>query len=165
MLLYLMRHGPAVNREDPDCPPDAERPLTREGAQRTRQAALGLRRLGVKPQVILSSPLLRALQTAEAVAEVLGLPKEKIRRTAVLEPEADPAEFLKEIARLTSDETLCAGHAPNLDELIAHAVGARVPFTSLKKAGVACLGFEPGASARGSLLWLYPPKVLRFLGE
>ncbi len=165
MLLYLFRHGEATDREDPECPPDAERPLTREGVEKTRLAARGLRRLGVKPDLIVSSPLLRAVQTAELAAAELSYAKEKIRRTRALEPEADPAEFLKELARWKQDEVLCAGHAPHLDEMIAHAVGVRASFTALKKAGAACLEFGSSAPARAALLWLIPPKVLRELGE
>jgi phosphohistidine phosphatase len=164
MLLYLLRHGLAVDREDPKCLPDAERPLTREGMEKTRQVARGLRMLGVKPDLILSSPLLRAIQTAEIAAAELTYAKEKIRRTPALEPEADPADLLKEIARLRKEEVLCAGHAPNLDEVIAHAVGVRMAFTGLKKAGAACLEFDSALASRGRLVWLYSPKVLRQLG-
>lgn len=165
MLLYLLRHGVAVDREAPDCPPDPQRPLTREGSEKARLAIAGLRRLGVKPGTIVSSPLLRAMQTAEIAAELLGHAKDKIRRTPALEPSADPADLLRELAKMKAEEVLCAGHAPHLDELIAHAVGARTPFTSLKKSGAACLEFESFAAGRGMLLWLYPPKVLRCLGE
>lgn len=165
MLLYLLRHGVAMDREDPDCPPDAERPLTREGVDKTRQVARGLRKLGVKPDLIISSPLLRAIQTAEIAAGELSYAKDKICRTPALEPEADPAELLKEISRLKKDEVLCTGHAPHVDELIAQAVGVRAAFTALKKAGAACLEFDSPAASRGKLLWLFPPKILRQLGE
>jgi phosphohistidine phosphatase len=165
MLLYLLRHGEAVNREDPDCPPDEQRPLTRKGVEKARLAVAGLRRLGIKPGIIVSSPLLRAVQTAEIAAELLGQAKDKIRQTTALEPSADPGDLLRELARLKTEEVLCAGHAPHLDELIAHAAGARTAFTALKKAGAACLEFESLAGGRGVLLWVFPPKVLRFLGE
>ena len=165
MLLYLLRHGIAIDREDPECPPDAERSLTREGIEKTREVARGLRKLGVKPDLIISSPLVRAVQTAEIAAAELSYAKEKIRRTPALEPDADPAELLKEISRLKKDEVLCAGHAPHLDEMIAQAVGVRAAFTSLKKAGAACVEFDSPAASRGTLLWLFPPKVLRELGK
>jgi phosphohistidine phosphatase len=165
MLLYLLRHGVAVDREDPDCPADALRPLTGKGVEKVRLAVAGLRRLGVKPGVIVSSPLLRAVQTAEIAAEILGHAKDKIKRTPALEPSADPADLLREVARWKAEEVLCAGHAPQLDELIAHAVGARTAFTALKKSGAACLEFASTGGGRGVLLWVFPPKVLRFLGE
>src|SRR5277367_870696 len=60
MLLYLVRHGIAVDPNDPKSPPEPERPLTAKGVQKTRAAALGLQALGVKPDVLLSSPYVRA---------------------------------------------------------------------------------------------------------
>jgi phosphohistidine phosphatase len=165
MLLYLLRHGIAIDRDDPECPADAERWLTREGQEKTRMVARGLKRLGLKPQLILSSPLVRAVQTAEIAALELGCPKGKIQQTRELVPEADPAGLLQELSRLKKDEVLCAGHAPHLDELIARAVGARSGLTSLKKAGAACVEFDSPAASHGELIWLFPPKVLRLLGE
>ena len=72
MLLYLMRHGVAQDRANPDSPPDPDRQLTRKGVERTRAAARGLRVIGVDPGAILSSPHLRALATAQLVAAELG---------------------------------------------------------------------------------------------
>ena len=57
MHLYLIRHGIAVDREDPHCPPDTERPLTPKGMKRSHAAALGLRALDVKPNAVLTSPM------------------------------------------------------------------------------------------------------------
>src|SRR5271170_5224137 len=98
MLVYLVRHGIAVDREDPDCPPDAERPLTKKGIEKARLVLKGLLELGAKPDVILSSPLVRALQTAEIAAKVMHYSKDKIRRTDALLPEADPAMLTRELA-------------------------------------------------------------------
>ncbi len=78
MRLYLMRHGIAIDREDPDCPPDPERYLTPKGIQRTRAAARGLRALRVKPTALLTSPFVRAVQTGEIVCEVLGLDSKQL---------------------------------------------------------------------------------------
>ena len=80
MRLYLMRHGMAIDREDPDCPPEAERYLTPKGIERTRAAAHGLLELNIKPTVLLTSPYVRAVQTGEIVCEVLDLdPKRPAR--------------------------------------------------------------------------------------
>ena len=165
MLLYLVRHGIAADREDPGFPPDAERPLTKKGVEKARLVLAGLLQLGTKPDVILSSPLLRAWQTAEIAASFLHYPKDKIRRTDALLPEADPAVLMKELARLNADEVLCTGHAPHMDEFIAHATGNRRSFTSLKKAGVACLEFEAVAPGAAILTALYPPRVFRSLAD
>jgi phosphohistidine phosphatase len=165
MRLYLMRHGLAVDPADPKCPPDPERPLTPKGIEKTRAAALGLRALGLKPDVMFSSPLLRALQTAEVAAEVLGYLREKIRRSDALKPGGKPSAFFHEISRVRGAKVFAFGHAPQLDELVAHAIGAPHPVTALKKAGVACLEMESFTPVRGGLLWVLTPKVLRLLGE
>jgi len=62
MILYLVRHGIAVDREDPQAPSEPERPLTAKGVQKTRAAALGLQSLHVKPDVLITSPYVRAAQ-------------------------------------------------------------------------------------------------------
>jgi phosphohistidine phosphatase len=164
MILYLVRHGIAVDRSDPKCPPEAERPLTARGVQKTRSAALGLRALGVKPEMLITSPYVRAAQTAEIFAEALGFTVEKIRVSESLKPAENPSEILKELSRLRAKEVACFGHAPHLDLLIAQLGGARGPFTALKKAGVA--SFEE-TSGRGhwELRWILTPKVLRELAD
>src|SRR5208282_4116021 len=104
MLVYLIRHGIAVDREEPDCPPDAERPLTKKGIEKARLVMAGLRELGAKPDVILSSPLVRAWQTAELAAAALHYSKDKIRRTEALLPEADPTALMKELGRTKAEQ-------------------------------------------------------------
>jgi phosphohistidine phosphatase len=164
MILYLVRHGIAVERTDPNPRAEAERPLTATGVRKTRSAALGLCALGAKPDVLITSPYVRAAQTAEIFAEALGFSQEKIRVSEALKPAENPAEILKEISRLRAREVACVGHAPHLDLLIAHLAGARSAFTELKKAGAAC--FEQSAAhGRWELRWILTPKVLRDLAD
>ncbi len=164
MLLYLVRHGIAIDRSDPKCPPEAERQLTAKGVQKTRAAALGLNELGAKPDVFISSPYVRAVQTAEIFAEALGFSPDKIRMSDALKPAANPAEILKEIQRIRAKEIACFGHAPHMDLIIAQLSGSRGVYTELKKAGVAC--FEHAAThGRWTLLWIVTAKILRDLGK
>ena len=165
MRLYLVRHGIAINRDDPSSPAEADRHLTPKGIERTRAAARGLAKLGVRAEIMFTSPFLRAVQTAEIFCEVLAYPVKKIRRTDALKPDARSAQLLAEVARLKSDSVMCFGHAPNLDLVIAQALGCGSMITALKKAGVACLEFESFDSSRGVLVWLHTPKSLRLLGE
>jgi phosphohistidine phosphatase len=164
MILYLVRHGIAVDPNDPKSPAEPERPLTAKGVQKTRAAALGLRVLGIKPDVMITSPFVRAAQTAEIFAETLGFAPAKIRVHDALKPAGNPAEVVKEVVGLRAKEVMCFGHAPQLDLMIAHLLGARGAVTELKKAGVVC--FEHTA-ARGkwNLRWLVTPKMLRQLAE
>jgi len=163
--LVLIRHGIAIDREDPGCPSEAERWLTKEGAEKTREAMAGLRALGIEPDVVLASPLRRALETARIAAEALRLDPKAIRTTAALLPDCDPGALLGELSEHAVGTVACCGHAPNLDMVIARAVGARAPFTALKKAGVACVALDSPRARHGHLLWLYPPAALRKLGR
>jgi len=95
MILYIVRHGIAVDRADPKSPPEPERPLTAEGVKKTRSAGLGLRALGAKPDALFTSPYVRAAQTAEIFSEALGFPLERIRSTDSLKPAGNPADFLR----------------------------------------------------------------------
>jgi phosphohistidine phosphatase len=164
MLLYLVRHGVAIDRSDPKCPPEAERPLTAKGVQKTRSAALGLSFLGAQPDVLITSPYVRAVQTAEIFAEALGFPPEKVRVSEALKPAENPADIVKEVLKVRAKEVACFGHAPHLDAVLAYVSGARSAFTELKKAGVACLEYTP-AQGRWDLRWLLTAKVLRELGD
>jgi phosphohistidine phosphatase len=164
MRLYLMRHGIAIDREDPDCPPEPERYLTPKGIQRTRAAARGLRALRVKPTTLLTSPYVRAVQTGEIVCEVLGLDPKQLRTTDSLRPEAKPIRLTEELARLQG-EVICFGHAPQIDEFIALALKATAPFTALKKSGVGCLDIDSLSPLRATLFFVLTSRILRRLGH
>ena len=164
MQLVLIRHGIAIDRDDPACPEESERYLTDEGVERTNEAMAGLRQLGVEPDAVLSSPYVRALQTARIACERLGHDPKKIRTTKALLPEAEPRELFRQLTEEDARTVFCCGHAPNLDELIAHAVGAEAAFTSMKKAGAACLEMEKPRAESATLVWLYPAGTLRKLG-
>ena len=89
MQLYIVRHGIAVDREDPKCPPDPERFLTEEGIEKTKDVARGIAEVAAVPDLMISSPYVRAFQTAELFAKVLEYPKDKIRKSDFLLPGAE----------------------------------------------------------------------------
>jgi phosphohistidine phosphatase len=160
--LYIVRHGTAIDREDPACPPDPERYLTKEGIAKTREAARGIGRLGIRPDRMLSSRYVRAMQTATIFAEVLKFPNHNILTTDALLPEADPLRIFRELGKMKKPaEVFCFGHGPNVDGVVARALGVSQPITSLKKAGVACIALERLSPPDGTLLWLGTPKILR----
>ena len=160
-----MRHGIAIDREDPDCPSEAERYLTPKGVERTRAAGKGLAELRIKPTALLTSPYVRAVQTGELVCEELDLDPKKLRATDALKPEAKPARLAEELAKLSDKEVICFGHAPHMDEFIAYAVKAPESFTSLKKAGVACVEIVDFAPLEATLNWLLTSRALRHLPD
>jgi phosphohistidine phosphatase len=165
MRLYLMRHGLAIDRDDPDCPPEVERYLTPKGIERTRAVAEGLAEMGVRPTILLSSPYVRAVQTGEIVCDALEIDPKNLHASDALKPEAKPARIAEELGRLTADEVICFGHAPHLDDFIAYATRAPAAFTMLKKAGVACLEVQRFSPPEGQLRWLPTPKLLRILAD
>lgn len=156
--IYLLRHGIAFDRADPKCPPDPQRPLTDKGVARTRAAAKGLRELGAEPDVILTSPYLRARQTADIVQDVAagGV---RVKRVAALVPDGDPAEVLEALSKYT--RPMCVGHAPNLDEVAAWLLGCSTPPFALKKAGAAILRADKCKRGAASLHAFLPPAILR----
>ena len=162
MDLYIVRHGIAIDREDPKCPPDPERYLTEEGMDKTRQVAKGIAALGITPDLLISSPYVRAMQTAEIFASALDYSKQKIRRTDLLLPGAESSALFRELAKDKQSSTVFLfGHAPHLDELIAAAFASKHPITSLKKAGVAVLRLKRISPPSAELLWLATPRLLR----
>ena len=165
MHLYLIRHGIAVDREDPNCPLDTERPLTPKGMKRTHAAALGLRALDVKPNAVLTSPWLRAVQSAEIFCETIGYSSKKIIRTDALKSASAPSDLLRELQSMKARVVLCFGHEPHLHLVIGHILHTNAKITELKKAGLALLELERVSPPQGRLLALYPASTLRLLAK
>ena len=168
MRVVFLRHGIATDRDDPAGPPeDADRPLTPRGVKRTRSAAEGLRALDVAPDKILTSPFLRARQTAELAAAALGVAQSKVQIVQILNPDAEPAPLFEVLARQAAAETvLVVGHAPHIDRAIRYAVDrGDAPLWSLKKAGAACVELDRAGKPGGRLLWLLEPAALRALAH
>ena len=162
MQLYIVRHGIAIDREDPKSPPEAERYLTEEGIERTTQVANGIAALGAHADLMVSSPLVRAMQTAAIFAKALDYPEQKIRQSESLLPGAAPAAFLRELVREKDvSSVFCFGHAPHLDGLLTASVGAQRHITSMKKAGVAFVELKRVSPPNGRLVWLVTPKLFR----
>jgi phosphohistidine phosphatase len=166
MQLFIVRHGIAVDREDPKCPPDPERYLTEEGVEKTKRVAKGVAALGVTADLFLTSPYVRAAQTAEIFANALDYPKQKIRRTDLLLPGAEPSQLFRELARdKQASSIFLFGHAPQLDDVIATALGSKKHVAALKKAGVAFVELRRLSPPIGQLVWLATPKLLRRTGN
>jgi phosphohistidine phosphatase len=166
MQIYVVRHGIAIDREDPKCPPDPERYLTEEGIEKTKRVAAALAAFKAAPDLLLSSPYVRAMQTAEIFAAALDYPKQKIRQTDLLLPGAEPTLLFRELAKDKQNSCLFVfGHAPQLNDLVATALGSKHHVTSLKKAGVALLELRRLLPPSGELVWLATPKILRRAGK
>jgi phosphohistidine phosphatase len=125
-LIWLLRHGDA---EDGGGKPDADRELTKKGEQQSRDAGKALKALGVKLDVCLTSPRVRARQTAELACEALGTKVEEDDRLSG--GDFDPLDLAA-----GRGEVLLVGHEPDFSSAIAMVTGSRV---KMKKGGLAAI--------------------------
>ena len=161
MILYIVRHGIAVAHETEGVL-EEERPLTEEGMEKMNKGARGLRALEVRPDLILTSPLIRARQTAEILQRVLGeaISLESIDALASGNHE-EVYQAIQHRAKL--DAMMLVGHQPSLGEIAGEiAWGSGEHYVELKKGGACCLQIDSlRPSPRGTMLWLLTPAVLR----
>jgi phosphohistidine phosphatase len=162
--LFLIRHGVAEERGK-DWPDDSKRPLTPDGIARLRRAARGMNKIDIGFDQIVTSPLVRARQTAEVFSEELKS-KPPIATSDSLAPAGAPPAVIQEITRhVRKARVALVGHEPNLGELAAQLIGARTPL-EFKKGGVCRIDFDMLPPKGGGMLrWFLTPKMLRALGE
>jgi phosphohistidine phosphatase len=155
--VYFLRHGIAIDAEVWDGS-DFDRPLTPDGKERMKREAKAMARLGIVPELVLTSPLLRAKQTAAIVAQRLNL------ADRLSEDERLGLGFgagaLRAIAaeRKATGTLMLVGHEPSMSATIGDVTGgSRV---ELKKGGLACVDLDDDDDAAGTLAWLLTPKLL-----
>ena len=158
--LYLIRHGVAAARGE-EYPDDSKRPLTGRGIARLKKQAKALEDLGVGFDLIITSPLVRARQTADLIAESLKL-KPPVATSDSLAPAGTPAAVIQEIVKHARKARVAlVGHEPNIGELAARLIGARTPL-EFKKGAVCRIDFEVlPPKGLGQLRWFVTPKMLR----
>jgi phosphohistidine phosphatase len=169
MQLLVIRHGPAGSREAwaaAGDEPDEARPLTGAGRKKTRRAARGLTNVVREVDLLATSPLVRAAETAEIVSEAFGgvatFPLDELR------PERRPEELLEWLRGLDEDTVAAVvGHEPHLGFLMGWLLtGTSDAFLELKKGGAALLEFDdPPSGGNAMLLWALAPRHLRALGR
>ncbi len=168
MKLLLVRHGPAADRDLGRAKGGREdlRPLTDEGRARTRAAVRGLVRVVDAPDALATSPLSRAVQTADVVARAFELrPAARLASLAPSSPPADLLPWLREHTR--AGLVACVGHEPHLGRLASWLLtGEDRSFVHLRKAGAALLDLGPRPEpGKARLEWLLAPAQLRRLGR
>jgi phosphohistidine phosphatase len=157
VILYFLRHGKAGEYRADD-PNDDARELTDAGAAELRAAAALWRRLNLRPDLVISSPLPRALQTAGLLIEGVGLAREPLVDDR-LRPGAEWADMARAMATdRDARRVMFVGHEPDLSTAVQVLTGAHA--VRLRSGGVACVEFpgipEPGA---GELAWLLDPDL------
>ncbi len=158
MEIYILRHGIAEARSPGQG--DAERRLTDEGKDKLHRVLAAARAVGVKPSLILASPLVRALESAEIAAQVLGCKHPTVPSDALL-PSASPQAVWRLIRSHSDEEAiLLAGHEPLLGETVSYLLGAPRVVVDLKKGALARIDLdELDQQPRGVLQWLLTPKL------
>jgi phosphohistidine phosphatase len=142
-VIWLLRHGDAA-----DGSPDAERPLTEKGERQARNAGRALKRLGVKFDACLTSPKVRARETARIACEELGV--EWSEEAALQGGPFDPNEVAAGL-----EEVLLVGHDPDFSMAVHTLTGAQV---RMKKGGLA-------ATSKGELIVMLRPHELEAIAE
>ena len=164
MIIYILRHGIAVERRAGRA--DEKRALTEEGRAKLTQVLKRARAAKVAPTLILTSPYVRAVQTADLAAKLLGC-KKKIVRTDALLPSASPEDVWREIRGLRAESAiLLAGHEPLLSQTASYLLGEERTIIELKKAALAAIEVgSAGKAPEGVLRWLITPKMAGSEGE
>ena len=157
MELYLLRHGAA---EDGSGKPDPERALTAEGRRKLRPVLEAAASAGLKPSLILTSPLKRAVQTAEVARDVLKY-KGDVLHTKSLAPGATVEQVWEEIRGHRDEPSLLmVGHNPLFSELSAYLLGSNDIQVDFKKGAVLRIDFERfPPKPKGVLRWYLTPKL------
>ena len=162
MRLYLIRHSNAVEPGTPGYEDDSSRPLTEKGRDKMRDISYALKALEIQPDRIVSSPYVRARETAEIVAKVLKY-KQELSFSDALVPEGDADQIIGEInEKYSVDELILVGHEPCLSGLIGMLIAGKPDIDiDLKKGGVCCLSADDLHVERKAVLeWFLTPKIM-----
>jgi phosphohistidine phosphatase len=157
MDLFLIRHGEAASL-GPDVPADDARPLTDKGWQQCAAVAAALQRGGVTLDRLITSPLLRARQTAEGILEHWNGPKPELLVSGALQPDTKSKKLKRFLLTLEGSTIGLVGHQPDLGKLAAWLIGGKKAELGLAKAGFAKIHFEETVGkGSGVLTLLIPP--------
>lgn len=168
MELIIVRHGIAETLGKRNEFSDEKRLLTAEGRSRMREIVKGLTKLGIEVDSVVSSPLARALETAEILAAGIGFNKKDIKTSENLSPGSACEKLFAEIkSRPGAESIVLVGHQPDLGILISKVIhGTGYASLQLKKGSVCCVNVtETVPTLRGDLMWLLTPRQLRLLSK
>lgn len=160
--LVVVRHAIACERDPIRWKDDRKRPLTAAGRSRFRKAAKGLSRFVETPNRVLTSPLVRAVETAGILEQLAGWPA--ANHCLELAPQCAPALTLNRLRAERGTRIVIVGHEPHLSRFVSACVAGTAARTviEIKKGGVVILRFERGMKFGGAtLIALLPPRTLR----
>lgn len=159
MQIYILRHGIAEDQKPGGS--DADRALTKEGREKLEAVLKRAAESGVSPSTILTSPFLRATQTAEIAAKILRHVSAPVRTEALI-PSGSPRGVWDEIRGYRgADQVLLAGHEPLLGQVASYLLGAPALQIDMKKAALVRIDLEGfRGEPRGVLKWMLTPKLV-----
>jgi phosphohistidine phosphatase len=161
MELYMIRHAQAVALGQNNIQIDEDRPLTSAGVEQAKAVAAGLQRKGVALQVILTSPLLRARQTAEGMLKAWSGAAPEVQVCDQLAPGQKPRKLARVLRELQREPVALIGHEPDLSAWTAWVIGSKKAQLALAKAGVAHVSCpDKPSKGGGTLLQLLTPDWL-----
>ena len=165
MEVYLLRHADAVPRGTPGYPND-DRPLTEEGVEKMTEGAKGIAKVVDKVDVIVSSPLVRALDTAKITAEALGFDK-KIVVTDYMVPGYPQRSLFNFLQKFNKEKNIMlVGHEPHLGYLASSLLGIEEHVIEFKKGGLCRIDInEFPPKEKGKLIWHITPKQLKEIAK
>lgn len=165
MKLYLVRHGIAIDRIGGEVKNDFQRHLTAEGHEETKLVAQALKKMGVRPDLLVSSPLVRARQTAEIFRDVLAQGKLDLTVNDLLAPGGNKGTLLASLKTKNAEEIMFFGHEPDMTYLAQALLlldsELDMPF---KKAGVCRIDVADLPPTRpGRLKWFINPRIAKLI--
>ncbi|MCP4265293.1 MAG: phosphohistidine phosphatase SixA [Candidatus Brocadiaceae bacterium] len=162
MEIYLVRHGSAYTKEE-----DPERHLNDDGLSECHLTGKALKRLDIMFDIIVSSPKVRARQTAEIIAEEVGYSRKEIKTTETLQPTTDPNDtisFLNDLADTRS--VLLAGHLPLLGNLVSALLNKSSTFSFYFETGTVCLiNAQQPIPHASDFQWFLAPENIELLAR
>lgn len=167
MQLLIVRHAIAMDREEyaKTGRPDSDRPLTDTGRRRMRKNARGLQRISPHPDLIGTSPWLRAADTARVIAETLGV--ERMETVEEMTPDHHPRELAQWLnGKVDIGSVIVVGHEPHLGEVVTWLMGGSGSNVEFKKGGACLLKIDGKVDAGTAILqWHLAPAQLRSLAD
>ena len=159
MDLYVIRHADALALGERGITEDADRPLSEVGETQAKAVGTGLQAKGLRPALIVTSPLVRARQTAEGIQRQFPAERPALQVAEELAPGVKPKQLARFLRGLTADAVALVGHQPDLGEWAAWLIGSKKAQVDLAKAGVALVSCPDGPrKGGGTLVWLVTPE-------
>jgi phosphohistidine phosphatase len=166
MNVYLLRHAQALDLGEAGVQTDEERPLSDEGLRQMEIVSDAVKRLGLKFDEIITSPLRRALETAQELRRHLELPETAVITCDKLEPGGSTKKVMKYLRSREANEVVLVGHAPELPTYAAWLIGSKDCQLEIAKAGLVYIRCDAAPrKGVGTLVWMLTPELLAGLHE